>query len=177
MAKRITPEEREQIIALFPSGLSCRQIAEQTGRSIQSVSNIAREEGHVFGRLNVANARIANLAYGAERRANVRMKTVESVEKLLGQMFAPATIHNFGGKNNTYNSRDIDEPVFRDKQSIAQSIATLWRVVEAIDKAEETQNDTTGLDRVFEIADRMGDEYELVQPEAGVEHIEGDGAS
>ncbi len=167
MAKPVSPDERERIVAEFGTGKSCKQIAREVGRSADTISRIAREEGHEFGRTNIANARRANLAYGAERRAAIRASTVENVERLLGQMFAPATIHNFGGKDNTYNSHEINEPTFRDKQSIGQTIATLWRVVQAIDAVEETQNDTAGIDRVFEIADRMGDEYESIQSETG----------
>lgn len=170
MAKPVSPEERERIIAEFATGKSCREIADEFGRSADTISRIARSVGHEFGRTNLANARLANLAYGAERRANIRATTVESVERLLREMFAPTTIHNFGGKDNTYNSRDIDQPTFRDKQSIGQTIATLWRVVESIDKAEQGESDTSALDRIFNELDRVADEHDSprpVQPETG----------
>lgn len=56
------------------------------------------------------------------RRAAIAEGLLEDVEKLRAQLFAPATIFNFGGKDNTYEERSISEPVFADKLKILQAV-------------------------------------------------------
>lgn len=43
----------------------------------------------------------------------------------MGQLFAPTVVYNFGGKENDYNERPVDEPPFRDKRDIASAISAL----------------------------------------------------
>ena len=80
MAPKLTDLERQQIIEQFSTGKSCNAIARDTGRSTSTVSNIAREEGHRFGQSNLAQARAARSAYGAETRARIAAKLAERME-------------------------------------------------------------------------------------------------
>lgn len=179
VATKVTPDERARIVEALEAGTTCHRIAKDFGRSSNTISRIAKDIGHTFAHVNALRAQEAQAAhrvYGAERRANVRLSTVEAVEETLRDFTAPTLVYSFGGKHNEYNEHILDRPDARTKRDLAQTIATLWRVVQAIDAAEETHNDITGIDKVFEIADRMGDEYDqFIQPETGVQHIEGDG--
>ncbi|MET7518106.1 hypothetical protein ABZS88_32490 [Streptomyces sp. NPDC005480] len=41
-----------------------------------------------------------------------------AAERLTEQMRQPAKIYNFGGKDNTYEERDVDEPPTMDKKAL-----------------------------------------------------------
>lgn len=171
VAKRISDTERERIIAEFATGKSCNQIAKEFGRSNNTISRIARDAGHKFAQVNAERAREINRGYTAERRAKIRLSTVQVIEDRLGEFNAPTLVYNFGGKDNDYNEHTLDKPDARTMRDLAQTIATLWRVVESIDKAEQGESDTSALDRIFNELDRVAaDEHDSprpVQPEAG----------
>lgn len=170
MAKPVSPEERERILAACAEGLSCNEIAKRFGRSNNTISRIARAAGHRFAQVNALRARQINQGYTAERRANIRLSTVQVIEDRLQDFNAPTLVYNFGGKDNDYNEHTLDKPDARTMRDLAQTIATLWRVVESIDKAEQGESDTSALDRIFNELDRVADEHDSprpVQPEAG----------
>lgn len=170
MAKPISPQERDRIIAEFATGKPCKQIAREFQRSPDTISRIARTVGHQFGRTNLENARAANLAYGAERRANIRLKTVEIIEDRLRDFNRPTLVYSFGGKGNIYNERTLEKPDARTMRDLAQTVSTLWRVVKDIDAAETTQHDDSALDRIFEEISRIAHDDNPLEPETGAEH-------
>ncbi|GAA2327471.1 helix-turn-helix domain-containing protein [Dactylosporangium salmoneum] len=122
----VTPQDYDRVRELHGQGLSRNEIARQLGRSGRTISRIAAELGLSFERAGAtAAATEAKKADGAARRAQLQLDALEASQKLLGQMFAPATVYNFGGKENTYEEMRHPEPPFRDKQSIAAAIAAL----------------------------------------------------
>lgn len=169
VAKPVSPEERERIIAEFATGKSCNEIARQFNRSTNTISRIARSVDHQFAQVNAARAREVNKGYTAERRANVRLKTVELVEQTLQEFNEPTLVFNFGGKDNDYNEHTLDKPDARTKRDLAQTAATLWRIVKDIDAAEQTESLVSGLDSLFAELDLIADEHSErpVQPKAG----------
>jgi len=64
----------------------------------------------------------ASAADNAARRAVISSALIDDVERLRDQLFAPAQVYNFGGKDNTFAVEEINEPSFRDKQAIATTI-------------------------------------------------------
>ena len=78
-----------------------------------------------------------------KRRADLAASLLDDAEKLRRQLWEPCVIHNFGGKDNTYNSHEVPEPTFRDKQYILTSVAI------AVDKSLKLdlhdQDDSQGL--------------------------------
>lgn len=159
MPKPIPEDLREQIVAALGTGASRNQIAQQFGVSHGTVSNIAKAVGHTFGQSNLTHAQAARNAYTAERRAALILKAVESSERLFGQMFAPTLVYNFGGKDNTYNERQIDQPSFKDKQAIANSIAALMRTVADIERREVGNTGAGQLDDIREAIRRDAARY------------------
>lgn len=83
VAPPLTEDERRRIVDLLPTGKSCRQIAAEAGRSTQTVSVIARDVGHQFGRVNVARAQEARVAYDQQARADIAKRAAERARKLL----------------------------------------------------------------------------------------------
>lgn len=159
MAKPVTDEERQRIIEAFPSGKSCRQIAADFNRATTTISTIAKSVGHEFGQVNTVRAREIKAVYDEERRQQIRLNTVDAAEKVLQQIFEPATIFNFGGRDNTYNEHKLDKPPYRDQRDIAQTFKTLMSIVLEIDKREQGTSDYGLLDVLFGQIQSEANEY------------------
>lgn len=160
VAKPLTPEEREAIIAEFATGKSCRQIARKFGRSPSTISKLADEVGHEFGRSNVERAVAIKRRYGAEWRAEMREKLAAEAERLLADIRKPMLVYNFGGRDNTYNEHVIPEPDARAKRDLMQAVAVALRTILEFDKTDATIHDLGILDQWFAEIDRNADEYE-----------------
>ncbi|MFI7547222.1 helix-turn-helix domain-containing protein [Actinoplanes sp. NPDC049599] len=123
----VTAEDRRRVAELHAQGLSRNAIATQLGRSGRTISRIAAEHEPplTFERTRTAAATAAKVADGAARRAQLQLDALDSAGRLMGQMFAPTVVYNFGGKENDYNERSVEEPPFRDKRDIATAIKAL----------------------------------------------------
>ncbi|MGW4467484.1 helix-turn-helix domain-containing protein [Micromonospora sp. NPDC004704] len=122
----VTQADYDRVQELHREGVSRNGIATATGRSGRTVSRIAAELGLSFERSGAtAAATEAKKADGAARRAQLQIDALAGALKLMGQMFEPALVYNFGGKENDYNSTTLEQPPFRDKQSIALAIQAL----------------------------------------------------
>jgi hypothetical protein len=122
----VTEEDHRLVRELHAQGLSRNAIGKQLGRSGRTVSRIAGELGLSFERAGAtAAATKAKIADGQARRARLQVEALDAAQKLLGQMFAKTVVFNFGGKENDYNSREHDEPPFKDKQAIAMAIKAM----------------------------------------------------
>lgn len=165
MAKRVTDTEREAIIAAFDTGKSCKQIARDFGRSPSTISAIAKDAGHEFGRSNLARAQEAKAAYDDERRSRLRLRHVEAVERMLGQLFEPHLAFNFGGKDNTFESRELPEPPPRDKRDLTSAIRNLMTTVLEIDKREVQAEDSGLLDELFARIEDEAGQYSPEEPD------------
>lgn len=125
MAKPLTEEQRQQIIDLLPTGRSCNDIAKQVGRSPDTVSRIAKSVGHAFGHMNLARAHEVRRAYGVEARARRVALAHERMLRILERMGQPHTRYHFGGKDNTLNSVELDEPDSEMLRQYASAYASL----------------------------------------------------
>jgi hypothetical protein len=140
MAKPLTQEERDEIIDLLPTGKSAREIAAHTGRSVDTVSRLARSVGHAFGQTNLARAHEARSAYSAERRAESAARAQELADKLLGKASGKYLVFNFGGRDNDYNEHELEEPPVEALRQIAASYRDLMRTVLDVDR-HDNRND------------------------------------
>lgn len=125
-AKPITDEERALVRQWHAAHVSRNEMCKRLGRGGKTVSRIAAEEGLSFDRTgSLAVATAVKKADAADRRARLQVDSLEAAERLLLQMFSPAKVYNFGGKENTYEERTHDEPTFRDKRDIANAMAQM----------------------------------------------------
>lgn len=134
MAAKLTDDERAEIVRLIESGKPCRDIAKQVGRSADTISRIARSIGWTFGRPNLARAREAQSAYSAERRAELAAKATERAQEMLAKMDGRYLVFNFGGKDNTYEEHELEEPPVDALRAMAQTFRDLMRTVLDIDR-------------------------------------------
>jgi transposase len=140
VAKPLTDDERQQIIDLCEQGRSCRDIAAQVGRSHDTVSRIAKEIGHRFGRTNLSRAQEARSAYSAEKRAELAARATERAQEVLERMSGPYLVFNFGGRDNTYEEHTLEEPPTEAVRAMAQTFRDLMRTVLDVDR-HDNRND------------------------------------
>lgn len=151
----VTDDDRRRVAELHAKGLSRNAIATELGRSGRTISRIAAEHDPplTFERTQTAAATAAKVADGAARRAQLQLDALAGAQKLMTQMFAPSVVYNFGGKENDYNERPVDEPPFRDKRDIATAIsalaATALRLAE-YDKATGNEDEKSMLGDLFD---------------------------
>ena len=141
MAKPLTDDERARIVDLLGQGHSANQIAKQVGRSVDTISRIAKTIGHQFGQTNLAHAHEARSAYSAERRATIAARLTEEAEKLLDEMHGKYKVHNFGGKDNTFNEKTLDEPPTEAKFTMVRAVGQAMKTVLEIDKHDNRDSE------------------------------------
>lgn len=117
----VTEHDRAEVRRLHAEGCARNEIARRIGRSGRTVSRIAAELGLSFDRALTVAATEAKKADAKALRAEEMMAALRDARRVREQLFAPAKIMNFGGRDNTYNERDIPEPTFEQKRSIAQT--------------------------------------------------------
>jgi hypothetical protein len=137
----VTDEDRDQVRALHAQGLSRNEIARRIQRSGRTVTRLAGELGLTFERGEmVAAATAAKVADGKARRAALALALLDDAERLRSQLFAPALVYAFGGKDNTFEQANIPEPSFRDKRDLMNALGiAIDRSVklDAYDRADE----------------------------------------
>lgn len=78
----------------------------------------------------------------ADRRSRLAERMIEVAERALDDMESPATVFNFGGKDNTFEARVLPRPPTGDQRNLTIIAAT------AIDKYKVLDNyDTDARER------------------------------
>jgi hypothetical protein len=118
-----TPEEREnfeqQIRALHAEQVPRNEIARRLGIGTRTVSVIAVKLGLTFDLAAMTETATQNRkAQLAARRMDLAEALQEDAERLTEQMWEPSVVFNFGGKDNTYEKRSVDEPPADAKRSL-----------------------------------------------------------
>ncbi len=144
MAAKLTDAERQTIADLVQTGISYGAIAKQVGRSTGTVARVARSIGWTPEQSNRDRTREANRtrkAYSAERRAHLAARFTEECELLLDQLHREHLAFNFGGKDNDYNERTLDEPPVDAKRALIQAAREAMRTVIDIDRHDNKADD------------------------------------
>src|SRR5512146_2047859 len=137
---------RQLVVDLLPTGKSCRQIAREAGVSPDTVSRIAKKEGHAFGRANIRRAQEARLAYGAEWRADFARKLAADLEAMRQQLSMRHLVFNFGGRDNTYEEHELSEPPTTAKRDLMNCITSGIRALLDIDRHDRRSDDESAFD-------------------------------
>jgi hypothetical protein len=106
------------------------------------VSVLAAELGLTFDRTATEAATAARIADLAERRAILAEALQGDAERLTEQLWEPHKVFAFGGKDNTFNSRDLPEPPADAKRALTAAAGTLidrsLKLVPPTDTSAET---------------------------------------
>lgn len=115
----VTEEDRQAIRDLHAQGHGRNEIARRLQRGGRTISVEAWAMGLTFDNAamteTATKVRQADLA---ERRTILAEALIDDALRLTEQMWQPAKIYNFGGKDNTYKERPVDEPPADAKRSL-----------------------------------------------------------
>ncbi|MEV7793410.1 helix-turn-helix domain-containing protein [Streptomyces sp. NPDC087512] len=119
--RKVTAEDRAEIIRLHGEGLGRNEIARRIGRAQRTVSLICAEEGLVFDVTMTEEATRHRIAQLAERRAMLAEALQDDAERLTEQMWMPAKVFRIGGGANKYTEHEVDEPPADAKKDLMAS--------------------------------------------------------
>lgn len=114
----VTPEEHQQIRDLHAEGKGRNEIARILGRAQRTISVFCDAEGLVFDCTWTEEATRHRMAQLAEKRTILAEALTDDALRLTEQVWEPATIYNFGGKDNDYNSEQVDQPPADAKKNL-----------------------------------------------------------
>lgn len=138
MAKPIPDTTRQQILDLHAAGRTRNAIAAETGVGAGTVSRICHANGLTFDRTATRAAVAAHAIDAKARRAELKELLLEDAHRLRAQLWQPAEVINFGGKDNTLAKTTINEPLFVDKKNILSAVGI---AVDKVEKLEKLDND------------------------------------
>ncbi|MFF0747308.1 helix-turn-helix domain-containing protein [Streptomyces sp. NPDC004111] len=99
---RVTDAEREELRRLHAAGHGRNEIARRTNRSLRTISVQAATMHLSFDRTATEAATRARMADLAERRTILADALTDDALRLSAQVWEPAVVYSFGGKDNTY---------------------------------------------------------------------------
>ncbi|TQL46684.1 hypothetical protein FB562_2208 [Homoserinimonas aerilata] len=149
MAK-LTDEQRDQILALHAQGLARNEIARQTGVSTGSVTNVCKDNDRAFDRSATKDAQAARSVDLAEARLNLAQRLNVAANDMLDMLDKPFTVFNFGGKDNTFASEELDTVPVEARRTIITSTAIVFDKISRI-----VEKDNGGLDQAVGVLDQI----------------------
>ncbi|MYS91454.1 MULTISPECIES: helix-turn-helix domain-containing protein [Streptomyces] len=114
----VTEEDYQRVRELHALGMGLNAIAREIDRAQRTVSVIAAELGLTFDTSMTEEATRARVAQLAALRADTALDLHLDALRLTQQMWEPAVVFNFGGKDNTFASREVQEPPAVDKKAL-----------------------------------------------------------
>lgn len=155
MAAPLTDDDRERIRQLHAEGLSRNAIAEQLGRSAGVVSKICKQLGLSFDRSATKAAVEAAVIDAKAKRTQLANDLLDDAAKIREQLWTPALVYSFGGRDNSYAEMWHDRPDFAAQLKIMQTVGL---AVEKVLRIEAHDSDTQGLAAVDAwLRDMIGD--------------------
>lgn len=142
MPAALDPDKRAAILDDIEAGLGRNDIARRHDVGQATVTRVAAAEGITDAWDRSATQRATELrAIDVKaRQSDLAQLLIEDAHRLRRMIWEPVTIYKFGGKDNTLNSVDLDEPDFEGKRNLMTSIAI------AVDKVGVlTRDDSEGL--------------------------------
>lgn len=117
--RAVDDNDRQAVAELHAQGLGRNEIARRINRGTRTVSVIAAALGLRFDNAEMTEVatRVRN-ADLAEKRAILADALTDDALRLTAQMWEPAKVFNFGGKDNTYLEHDVDEPPADAKRAL-----------------------------------------------------------
>ena len=120
-----------------------------------TINSWARKDGRRTVRTERTRAMIeARTVDLKARRQELKALLLDDAHRLREQLWKPARLVNFGGKDNTLNETKLDEPLFVDKKNIMSSVGI---AVDRIVKLEEIDNDD-GNTEVISLLDQLAEQ-------------------
>lgn len=123
--KKITDALRKEIYKLHAQGLGRNAIAKKVGRANATVTKICGQHDPPleFDRRKTVVASAAKAVDLKAIRQALEADLLADAIRLREQLWQPCIAFNFGGKDNTYNSTNLEQPLFADQTKIMQALS------------------------------------------------------
>ena len=167
-----TDDESRRLRELHADGRSLHSIAKELGRSKQTISKWAQSLGLSWDRSETAKAAEAKHVDNKARRVALEERLLEEASKVVDQMWKPTLVFNFGGKDNTYEEREIDRPTFGNQKDIMQTAAIALREANKLHEMNagaDSDGAKSALTQMHESLQLFAAEYEKQQGDGGSE--------
>lgn len=149
---QITDDQKTEVLALHAEGIARNEIARRVGISAGSVTNICRDAGLTFDRSETKQATEARQVDLAAGRIRLAEKMLAASEGMLDVIDGPYEVYNFGGKDNTFESRVLDSaPVEVRRNIITTAGITFDKLTRIVEKSD------TGLEQALGVLDTLAD--------------------
>jgi len=148
----IDPDRLRQLHA---QGLSCAAIAHELGVNRSTISRHARRLDLKFDRAQTRAATEALVLDAKAKRAQLANDLLDDAAKIRAQLWQPALVYSFGGRDNTYAETWHDKPDFTSQLKIVQAAKA---ALDGVLRIEQHDADTQGLAAVDAwLRDMIGD--------------------
>lgn len=121
MGKPITDAELEAIRQHHAAGLSLNRTAKELGRAPSSVRLASKRLGLSWDRSKTEKAVKARQVDMAAERAELAADLLQDAKRLREQMWQPAVVFAFGGRDGDYSEHRVTEPPAADKRTLMQA--------------------------------------------------------
>lgn len=123
----LSDEQGKVILAGHAAGRSQRSIARELGVSHVTVKNWGHEQDPplTWDRSQTATATLAASRSNATRRADLCTRALVEAEALLDKLHQPCIVYSFGGKENDYNQKVLEEPPAKDVRDYMSAFGVL----------------------------------------------------
>lgn len=146
--------DSERARELHAAGSSCNAIARDLGCAASTVSRWAKGEGLSFDRSKTAAAVAAHTVDLAAGRIRLAEKMLAASEDMLDVIDGPYEVYNFGGKDNTFESRVLDSaPVEVRRNVITTAGITFDKLTRIVEKSD------TGLEQAVGVLDTLAEGF------------------
>ena len=163
-AAKYTQEQRDVALALYHTD-GPTAVEKRFGIPKGTVTRWAKETGVETVSVSIAHAGTeAASAYAKRRRAELAVLLLDDAHKLRAQLWLPAVVHAFGGKDNTYEEHELLEPTFADKKNIISAVSTAVVSVTRLEDYDKSAAD--GATAADSVVDRLMQGFRTVY-EAG----------
>lgn len=157
MAGKISDEQRAEVLRLHAEGLARNEIARQLNISAGSVTSICTAAGRSFDRSETKRATEARQVDLAAGRLRLAEKMLTASEAMLDVIDGPYEVYNFGGKDNTFESRVLDSaPVEVRRNVITTAAITFDKLTRIVEKSD------TGLEQAVGVLDTIAEGFAAV---------------
>ncbi|GAA1207311.1 helix-turn-helix domain-containing protein [Microbacterium maritypicum] len=142
--------DAERARELYDQQLSCNAIARELGCAASTVSRWAKAAGLSFDRSKTAAAVAAHTVDLAAGRIRLAEKMLAASEDMLDVIDGPYEVYNFGGKDNTFESRVLDSAPVEVRRNV---ITTAGITFDKLTRIVERENG--GLEQAIGVIDTL----------------------
>lgn len=160
-ARPWTPAEEQLLRDGHAAGRTLTAIADELQRAKSSVSDRAKALGLTWDTSQVEAATRSRKAVCAELRAQLEEDYLREAAELLKELRQPCLVYSFGGRDNTYEQREHDQPDAQSKLKLVQASGA------ALDRALkiDAHVNTGSADGVRSMLGQLGQALGLTQAE------------